>query len=140
MSYVNVWIHAVWATKCRYPFLIPSIKDVVIDHIKENAIEKQIHIDTINGIADHMHCLICLNPTISISDTLQLIKGESSKWINDKILTPKKFIWQSKFFAESVNPLDIEFVRKYIRNQEEHHKKRNTPDYYDKILKDMEKK
>lgn len=137
MSYVNVWIHAVWATKFRYPYLIPTIKDLVIDHIKENAVKKEIFIDTINGTADHLHSLISIDSILSIADTLQLIKGESSIWINNNNLTPTKFIWQPKYFAESVSPSDLPFVRKYIQNQEEHHRKRSKPDYFDKILNDI---
>lgn len=84
-------IHAVWGTKSRYPYLIKEIRQNVISHIKENALKKQIYIDTINGHSDYLHCLFGLNADVSIAKTLQLIKGESAFWINQENLTIPKF-------------------------------------------------
>lgn len=75
MAYVKIYVHAVWGTKNRYPYLTSEIKRKVIDHIKENATTKQIHIDCINGANDHLHCLMALNADMSIAKTLNLIKG-----------------------------------------------------------------
>lgn len=116
-------IHAVWSTKNRYPFLVNDTRQKVIDHIKENAITKQICIDTINGSDDHIHCLFGLNADISISKVMQLIKGESAFWINKQKLTKTKFEWADEYFAVSVSESIIDKVRTYINNQEDHHKK-----------------
>jgi len=58
MPFVKIWIHAVWSTKNRVPFLDKEIRKSVIEHIKANAKKKHIYLDTINGQADHLHCLI----------------------------------------------------------------------------------
>lgn len=123
MSYVRVMIHAVWGTKNRAPFLNGEIVAKVIWHIKENAHQKQIYIDTINAHVDHIHCLIGLNADISIAKTLHLVKGESSHWINKNSLTNSRFEWADEYYAASVSESSIYKVRRYIQDQAQHHKK-----------------
>jgi REP element-mobilizing transposase RayT len=60
MPYVKVWIHLVWTTKKRKPFLVDEIRTRVFEHIRENAKAKGIHLDHINGFREHVHCLISL--------------------------------------------------------------------------------
>jgi hypothetical protein len=83
MPYVRVWIHLVWSTKNREPMLRSNIRGKVFQHIRENAKERNIHIDCINGIADHVHALVLLSADRALSKMLQLIKGEASYWINE---------------------------------------------------------
>jgi len=123
MSYVRVMIHSVWGTKNKIAFLTSDVRAIVIDHIKENAHMKQIYIDTINGYTDHMHCLFGLNTDMSISKTLNLIKGESSHWINKNEIIKPKFEWADEYYAVSVSESVLFKVRRYIQDQEEHHRK-----------------
>lgn len=134
MSYVRVWIHAVWGTKNRHPYLTKEVKQQVIAHIKENAKSKQLHIDTINGHTEHLHCLIAVNADTSISKTLQLIKGEAAFWVNKQKLTEEKFEWADEYFAVSVSESQLDNVRAYINNQEEHHKKVSFAQEYEKFM------
>lgn len=124
MSYVRVWIHCVWGTKKRTPFLTDENKSDILDHIKKNAKQKDIYIDTINGDKDHIHCLISLKADISLAKTVQLIKGESSFWINKNELTDDKFEWADEYFAVSVSESQLKKVRNYIKNQKLHHCKK----------------
>ena len=123
MSFVQIWIHAVWGTKNREPVLSKTIHDRVCQHIRENADLKSIHIDSINGHYDHLHCLMRLNNELSISKQMQLIKGESSYWINRSKIVKGKFDWADEYFAASVSEDKLSYVRGYILNQQEHHKK-----------------
>lgn len=123
MPYVRVMIHAVWGTKDRVHFLSPEVLSNVISHIKQNAHQKQIYIDTINGHSEHIHCLLGLNADISIAKTLQLIKGESSYWINRQRLVQSKFEWADEYYAGSVSESQLYKVRRYIQDQQEHHRK-----------------
>lgn len=134
MSYVRVWIHAVWGTKNRYPFLTDEIKNKVIAHIKENAKTKQIHIDVINGYHEHLHCLMALNADMSIAKIMQLIKGESAFWINKNKITSSKFEWADEYFAISVSESMLDKVRAYIDNQVEHHHKATFTEEYTKFM------
>lgn len=134
MPYIKIWIHLVWATKNRQTFLTKEIRKKVFIHIKENAKKKNIHIDYINGYTDHIHCLISLNADQNIATILQLIKGESSFWINKQKLTKDKFGWQDEYFAVSIGQSQIKDVIKYIKNQEKHHEKKTYTQEYDEFI------
>jgi REP element-mobilizing transposase RayT len=70
----------------------------------------------------------------TIQKIMQLIKGESSFWINKNQLTKQKFEWQDKYFAVSVSESMLEKVRKYIQNQEDHHRKKTFQEEYVEFL------
>lgn len=123
MAYVKIAIHAVWGTKNKFPFLTPAIKKQVIEHIWQNAKSKNIYIDRLNGVENHLHCLFYLNADMSVSKAMQLIKGESAYWINKTKLIKSKFEWADEYYAASVSESVLSRVRNYIDNQEEHHKK-----------------
>jgi len=134
MPFVKVWIHLVWSTKNREPYLDKSIRQNVFAHIKENARKKDIYIDFINGYTDHVHCLISLGLDQTIAKTVQLLKGESSFWINKQQLTKQHFEWQDEYFAVSVSESVVDRVRDYIRNQEEHHKHKTFQQEYEDFI------
>lgn len=135
MPFVKVYLHCVWSTKNRIPYLDSiELRQKVWNHIKENAIQKGIYIDFINGYADHCHCLISLGVDQNIQKVMQLIKGESSFWINKNELTKEKFQWQEEYFAVSVSESILDKVREYIKNQEEHHKKKSFQEEYDEFI------
>jgi REP element-mobilizing transposase RayT len=134
MSYIKVYVHYVWSTKNRAAFLTDDIRRDVFNHIKENAKKKNIHIDFINGYSDHIHCLVSLNDDLSIGKIAQLIKGESSFWINKNKLTKSKFRWQDEYLAIGVDNDKIQIVRDYIANQENHHKRISFAQEHDKFI------
>jgi len=135
MSYVKIWLHAVWGTKNREPLLEESIHKKVCSHIVQNAIEKKFFIDCIDGHTEHLHCLMMLNADMSISKQMQLIKGESSYWINKNKVVKGHFEWADEYFVVSVSEDRIDEVRKYIHGQKEHHKKITFLDEYNNFLK-----
>ncbi len=135
MSYVKIWIHAVWGTKKRYPFLTDKVKSEVIRHIKDNAKIKNIYIDSINGYTEHLHCLHTLNADMSISKAMQLIKGESAFWINKNKITDLKFEWADEYYAVSVSESMLYKVRNYIKNQESHHRKKSYSEEVEVLIK-----
>jgi putative transposase len=135
MPFVKVWIHFVWSTKNREPLLSSEIRQKVFQHIRENAKDKNIHIDFINGYVDHVHCLISLGTDQTIENIMRLLKGESSFWINKNNLCKTKFGWQDEYFAVSVSESNVPSVRKYIANQEEHHKTKSFDVEYEGFMK-----
>jgi putative transposase len=134
MAYVKIWIHCVWGTKYRIPFLKGKMKQELIHHILTKAKEKGIYIDFLNGYHEHIHCLIRLRPDQTLSKCIQLIKGESSFWINKNRLTRQKFEWAVEYFAASVSEKDLQYVRRYIKNQEEHHLTKRWEEEYQEFL------
>lgn len=125
MPFIKVYIHVVFATKNRIPYLDTSALRVKVwKHIKENSSEKRIFVDVVNGYSDHCHCLISLGSDQNIGKVIQLLKGESSFWINKNQLTKTKFAWQEEYFAVSVSESMVDTVRNYIIHQEKHHQKK----------------
>ncbi len=120
MSKVKLWVHVVWLTKNKKPYISSQFKWKLYKHIRSNAEEKNIYIDFINRIEDHIHCLIRLKATQSLSRVVQLLKGESSKWINDNQLTDEYFEWQHEYYGSSISESEVQKVRNYIKNQEQH--------------------
>jgi REP element-mobilizing transposase RayT len=135
MPWVRVWIPLVWSTKNREPYLTDQIRQDVFQHIRENARKKNIYIDLINGHVEHVHCLISLGTDQTIEKTVQLIKGESSFWINQRGLCKTKFGWQDEYFAVSVSESHLANVRRYIANQEEHHRTKGFAEEFEGFMK-----
>jgi putative transposase len=105
-----------------------------VKHIHENARKKDIFIDFIGGYSDHCHCLVSLGIEQTIKEIVQMIKGESSFWINKQQLCTSKFSWQDDYFAASVSETMIEKTRDYIKEQEDHHKITSFKDEYNDFL------
>jgi len=135
MAYIKIWVHFVWTTKKRQPFMTTRIKKEMITHIKENAGRKNIFIDSIDGGKEHLHVLISLGAKQSVSEVAGLLKGESSHWINKEKMIKGKFGWQDEYFAISVSESVLPRVRKYIRNQGEHHRIKSFSEEYGEFIK-----
>jgi putative transposase len=136
MSYLRIWIHCVWTTNKRIPYLKDEIRNQVILHIRNNAKIKGIHIDHINGHHEHLHALISLGGKQNISEIMQKIKGESSFWINKNKLTRLKFEWQDDFYSVSIGMSQLGNLRNYIRNQEKHHQNISFQEELDSIIEE----
>jgi REP element-mobilizing transposase RayT len=134
-TFYKLWVHLVWGTKELQPSLHKEIRGKVLEHIKDKAIEEGYHIDTINGVANHIHCLISLQPRFAISEVMNKLKGESSHWINEHKLTHTHFSWQGGFAAFSVSESDVGKVREYILNQEGHHRKKSFTEEVEELFK-----
>ena len=135
MPFVKIYIHIVFSTLNRVSYLSSTeLRVKVWKHIKENASSKGIFIDMVNGYSDHCHCLISLGSNQNIEKIVQLIKGESSFWINKNQLTKEKFSWQDEYFAVSISESMVESVRNYIKNQEKHHQHKSFADEYQEFI------
>lgn len=135
MPYIKVWIHYVWSTKNREPVLVDSIRDNLFDHIRQNARIKNIYLDRVNGYHEHVHCLVSLGSDQAIDKVAQLIKGESSFWLNNKSgLNAARLEWQDDYFAVSVSESVVDTVRAYIDNQVSHHQKKTFAEEYQEFI------
>ncbi len=134
MSYVKIWIHAVWTVKNREPIITKANRRALFDHIHKNALDKGIFIDVVGGHHNHAHCLFRLRNDQTISEVIQLIKGESSHWFNMNSDNHSKLKWQKEYFAVSVSESQVEKVRSYIQDQEEHHRKKTWEEEYQEFI------
>ncbi len=137
-TYTQIHIHAVFAVQNRLSLINKLWKDELYKYIS-GIVKKNNHkLLIINGMPDHIHMLFGMRPTQSLSDLMQDIKGSSSKWINEKDFVKGKFSWQEGFGAFAYSKKEIKNVIQYIKNQEEHHRKRSLNEEYLKILKDFD--
>jgi putative transposase len=135
MPHISVYIHFVWSTKNREPFLkTKELREKMWRHILENSRKNEIFIDFINGYNDHCHCLVSLGAEQTMSKIMQLIKGESAFWFNKQEIIQKKLEWQDEYFAVSVSESQLNRVRNYLKNQEEHHSNKTFQDEYDEFI------
>lgn len=117
----RIWVHAIWSTKDKTPFLTKDIRKILIPHLIGKYKEMKCDIRIINGIEDHLHSLFLANSKRSISEIIKNIKGESSRWLNLKELFNETFSWQVGYAAFSVSESLTHKIYKYIKNQQEHH-------------------
>lgn len=123
-----------WATKNRQPIISKELKPLLLFHMKENSAKKNIYIDSINCVEDHIHVLVSLGIEQTVSKVMQLIKGESSFWVNKQNIIKGKFEWQDEYIGLSVSESAIDKVRAYISNQQEHHRKKTFDQEYQEFL------
>jgi REP element-mobilizing transposase RayT len=134
-AYNKIWIHAIWATKHRTPFIQADIENSIHQFISEQLQEQGCPVRIINGMPDHMHCLFLLNQKKSIAQVIKQIKGSSSHYINQNNLTVEKFSWQTGYAAYSVSASEVEKVFRYIKKQKEHHRKKTFNLEYETYVK-----
>jgi REP element-mobilizing transposase RayT len=88
----------------------------------------------IGGTRDHVHALLSLPGMMSFAKAVQLIKGGSSKWINDTFCGQRKFAWQEGYGAFSVSASQVPKTIAYINNQKEHHRKKSFEEEFLELL------
>lgn len=132
-NHVAVYVHLIWTTKNRESLLHKKLRYNLFDHIRTKAVDDNIDICILNGVDDHVHCLVALRSTQTIAGTVKVIKGESSRWINEGKLTDGLFVWQEGYGAISVSPADVPRITRYIFNQEQHHADRTVEEELQKF-------
>ena len=134
MSYIRIWVHCVWATKNRSPVMDGEMRSELFGRIREYSLQNGIFIDRINGGNEHVHLLLSLGASQSISDVVGKLKGASAHWINRSGIRSFRFAWQDSYFAVSVSESQVDKVRRYIDLQEEHHRKRSFTEEYQEFI------
>ena len=123
-SYCSLIYHIVYSTKDRVPWLKGDVLRRVHEYLG-GAIRKERGTALIvNGTPDHVHVLASLRQDKAVSDVVRAIKANSSGWLRENFVDLRRFRWQTGYAAFSVSKSDVPKVRRYIANQEEHHKKR----------------
>jgi putative transposase len=136
-TYTQIHIHAVFSVQNRVCLISDSWKDQLYKYIT-GVIQNNSHkLLIINGMPDHMHILFGFRPTQSLSELMQDIKGDSSRWINEHRFVKGRFSWQEGYGAFSYSKSHVPRVIKYIQNQEIHHRKKSFIDEYIKMLDDF---
>ena len=137
-TYTQVHIQVVFAVQNRQGLIQNSWKDELYKYITAIIQNHNHKVLQINGIPDHIHILIGMRPTQSLSDLIKQVKQDSSKWINNKGIINGKFSWQSGYGAFSYSKTELPRVIRYIQNQEEHHKTKTFLEEYVALLQTHE--
>jgi REP element-mobilizing transposase RayT len=137
-TYTQIHIQAVFSVQNRKCIIHETWKDELYKYITGIIQNNNHKLLAINGMPDHIHILFGLRPAQSISDLMQDIKGNSSKWINDKKFVRGKFSWQKGYGAFSYSKSDLPNVIRYIKNQPDHHRQTNFMKEYLDLLEKFE--
>lgn len=134
-TYTQLYFHIVFAVKGRSNYISEQWKDELYKYIAGIIANKNQKLMIVNGVPNHVHLLIGTKPNCNLSDLIRDIKANSSKWINEKKFTNFHFEWQTGFGAFTVSQSGVPKVIEYIKNQEEHHRKKTFKEEYVEFLK-----
>jgi REP element-mobilizing transposase RayT len=128
-TYASNFVHCVFSTKNRRS-LIPAARTAELyTYLGAIAQGEGFPLITAGGTANHVHLLFALPASSSLAHALQKLKGSSSRWMGPG------FSWQEGYGAFSVSSSQVPVVKKYIQNQEEHHRKRNFEEEFVALLR-----
>ena len=134
-SYHQIYLQTVFAVKYRNAVIDKSWRDQLYAVIGGLINETTCKTIIVNGVEDHVHCLIGLKPVVSVSEMMKTVKAKAAKYINHHSLTASRFEWQDGYGVFSYSQSQLDRVYKYIQNQEAHHKKQTFRDEYIKFIK-----
>ena len=137
-TYTQIHIHAVFAVQNRLSLISKKWEERLYQYITGIVQNNGHKMLAINGMPDHIHILFGMRPVQSLSDIMQDIKGDSSKWINNNRFVAGRFSWQEGYGAFSYSKSSLGSVVLYIMSQKEHHRERTFNDEYLKLLDEFE--
>lgn len=121
-TYISNLVHFVWGTANREPTIRESWRDRLHGYLGGILANKKAKLLAAGGVEDHVHVLASLPATVSLSEIASAMKANSSRWIHENIVQCKGFDWQEGYGAFTVSKSAEEQVKKYIHEQEQHHK------------------
>jgi len=133
-TYSNLWLHLVFGTKDRLPLIASPWRKRLHEYLGGIVRGMDCVAMEINGVADHVHLLVRIKPVQRIDYFLRDLKADSSGWIHREELS-QSFSWQRGYAAFTVSESQIVTTRRYIANQEEHHRNRTFEDEFKALLK-----
>ena len=133
-SLVKNYVHIVFGTKHRKPIISEYIEQELHSYLGGICNHLECQVIIVGGYTDHIHILCLLSKKITLALLVQEIKCHSSKWIKTKGREFSNFYWQDGYGAFSVNPSEVEVVKRYIENQKVHHSKKTFQKEYIAIL------
>lgn len=120
-SRLNVPVHFVWATWDRLPLVTETVERRLYRYIEAVCRDDECELLAIGGMPDHVHLLVLLPATITLGQLMHDVKGGSSRFVSEQVLSGDWFAWQRGYGAFGVSPHDKQRVIRYIRNQKRHH-------------------
>ena len=123
-SYISSLYHCVFSTKERAPLITPELQERLWPYMGGIARDNGMKALAIGGIEDHVHILVSLPSTLAIAKAIQLVKGNSSKWLHETFSHMVHFSWQEGYGAFSIGMSQIDTTVTYIQNHQKHHRRK----------------
>ena len=132
-SYTVIWLHLIWGTYKRQK-LLPNteLRKQLSNHLYDYSHDKGIYMKTNYIMPDHVHAIIDLPTDKSVEEVFQLLKGNTSTWVNHEMKS--KFAWAKGYAAFSISQKNLDAAVNYVRNQKEHHRKKNFTEEYEDFI------
>ena len=134
-AFTSCYLHCVWSTKERRCLIPPALQQRLWPYLGGIARANRMAALAVGGVEDHVHVLLSLSATLPIAKAIQLLKGNSSKWIHESFPEHRTFEWQEGYGAFSVGVSGLASTVHYIRDQTEHHRRRSFEDEFVAFLK-----
>jgi putative transposase len=120
----NLLYHIIFSTKNREPVITEPIRRDLYAYMGGIIRGEGGTLLEIGGIADHVHLVVRFKSDPSVATMVKIIKSKSSKWLNAQPKRPGRFEWQRGYAAFTVSLSQLDNVRAYVRNQEQHHRRK----------------
>ena len=124
-TYLSLYYHLVFSTKDREPIIAPAWQRQLHKYLAGTVDGLGAQCEIVGGTADHVHLLVRLRATHTVADFMRELKRASSIWVHSDMSRPE-FAWQEGYAAFTVSASAVDEVRRYIENQEEHHRERTS--------------
>jgi putative transposase len=128
-TYASNFIHCIFSAKDRRPLIPVGRKSELYAYLGGIARGEGFSLIAAGGTENHIHLLLLLPASASLAHAVQRLRGSSSRWMG------KGFSWQEGYGAFSVSPSQIEVVKRYIQDQEKHHRKRSFEQEFIALLR-----
>jgi putative transposase len=128
-TYASNFVHCIYSTKDRKPLIPTERQEQLWAYMFGISKNEGLGLVAAGGMTNHVHLLLALPATWSLAEALRKLKGSSSRWMGHN------FSWQQGYGAFSVSPSQVAAVKRYIRNQAEHHRKRTFEEEFITLLK-----
>lgn len=135
-SLAQIYLHIVFSTKDRRPFLqATNIREGMHNYLKGICKKQDCPWLGVGGSEDHVHIACRLSKTLGVATLVKELKQGSSVWVKTKYPTMSAFHWQNGYGAFSVSPSHLAALKRYIENQEAHHRRESFQDEFRRLLK-----
>ena len=124
-SYTRLFVHLVWSTKLREPFITPAIASRLNGFLSSRCVALKCVALAAGGMEDHVHALVGLHPSVAVAKLVRELKASSAGFVHRAFGQPQ-FEWQTGYGAFTLRETEVELVRRYILDQRRHHTEGST--------------
>jgi REP element-mobilizing transposase RayT len=128
-------VHGVWATKNRLPLINDAAEPLIYEWLAKEMDDMACELRAINGMPDHVHVLFRLTPKLALMDVVKQLKGNTTKWINERSMLADWFDWQTGYGAFSVSEQRVPVVERYIQRQKFHHQSQTFDEEFEYLVR-----